>query len=64
MIDLAKTLNNDPEMIKQAQIFVQQPRNSVSYSLRLHLLMFRFLKLIFLAQLSPNPILSNCAEEL
>jgi hypothetical protein len=28
MIDLAKTLNNDPDMIKFAQIFVQQPRNS------------------------------------
>lgn len=29
MIDLAKTLNNDPDMIKFAQIFCQQPRNSV-----------------------------------
>ena len=29
MVDLAKTLNNDPNMIKFAQIFVQQPRNSV-----------------------------------
>lgn len=29
MIDLAKTLNNDPDMIKFTQIFVQQPRNSV-----------------------------------
>ncbi|KAH9847602.1 hypothetical protein C2E23DRAFT_863242 [Lenzites betulinus] len=28
MIDLAKTLNNDPDMIKFAQIFSQQPRNS------------------------------------
>lgn len=28
MIDLAKTLNNDQDMIKFAQIFVQQPRNS------------------------------------
>jgi hypothetical protein len=28
MIDLAKTLNNDPEMIRLTQIFVQQPRNS------------------------------------
>ncbi|EGN95022.1 hypothetical protein SERLA73DRAFT_187302 [Serpula lacrymans var. lacrymans S7.3] len=28
MIDLAKTLNNDPNMIKFAQIFAQQPRNS------------------------------------
>jgi len=28
MIDLAKTLKNDPDMIKFAQIFVQQPRNS------------------------------------
>ncbi|KAF9219768.1 hypothetical protein BS17DRAFT_788759 [Gyrodon lividus] len=28
MIDLAKTLNNDPDMIKFAQIFAQQPRNS------------------------------------
>ncbi|KAH7926423.1 hypothetical protein BV22DRAFT_1032919 [Leucogyrophana mollusca] len=30
MIDLAKTLNNDPDMIKFAQIFAQQPRNSPS----------------------------------
>ena len=30
MIDLAKTLKNDSDMIKLAQIFVQQPRNSVS----------------------------------
>ena len=30
MIDLAKQLNNDPEMIRLAQIFVQQPRNAVS----------------------------------
>ncbi|KAI0342985.1 hypothetical protein BDW22DRAFT_1344828 [Trametopsis cervina] len=28
MVDLAKTLNNDADMIKFAQIFVQQPRNS------------------------------------
>ncbi|KIJ20625.1 hypothetical protein PAXINDRAFT_165529 [Paxillus involutus ATCC 200175] len=28
MIDLAKTLNSDPDMIKFAQIFAQQPRNS------------------------------------
>ncbi|KAJ7588130.1 hypothetical protein C8J56DRAFT_860838 [Mycena floridula] len=28
MIDLAKTLNNDPTMITLTQIFVQQPRNS------------------------------------
>ncbi|KAK7683333.1 hypothetical protein QCA50_013595 [Cerrena zonata] len=28
MIDLAKQLNNDPNMIKLAQIFAQQPRNS------------------------------------
>ncbi|OCH91408.1 hypothetical protein OBBRIDRAFT_775268 [Obba rivulosa] len=30
MIDLAKQLNNDPDMIKFAQIFAQQPRNSPS----------------------------------
>lgn len=29
MVDLAKTLNNDADMIKFAQIFAQQPRNSV-----------------------------------
>jgi hypothetical protein len=29
MVDLAKTLNNDPEMIRLAQLFVQQPRNAV-----------------------------------
>jgi len=28
MIDLAKTLNNDPTMIKLSQIFAQQPRNT------------------------------------
>jgi len=28
MVNLAKTLNNDPDMIRLAQIFVQQPRNS------------------------------------
>ncbi|CDO68191.1 hypothetical protein BN946_scf184938.g43 [Trametes cinnabarina] len=28
MIDLAKQLNNDPDMIRLAQIFAQQPRNS------------------------------------
>jgi len=28
MINLAKTLNNDPEMIRLTQIFTQQPRNS------------------------------------
>lgn len=30
MIDLAKQLGNDPEMIRLAQLFVQQPRNAVS----------------------------------
>jgi len=36
MIDLAKQLNNDAQMIKLAQIFAQQPRNTVSviYSTR------------------------------
>ena len=29
MIDLAKKLNNDADMIKLAQIFVQEPRNTV-----------------------------------
>lgn len=28
MIDLAKKLKNDPEMIRLAQLFVQQPRNA------------------------------------
>lgn len=28
MIDLAKSLNNDPNMISLTQVFVQQPRNS------------------------------------
>lgn len=31
MISLAKTLNNDPEMIRLAKIFRQQPRNSVRH---------------------------------
>jgi len=30
MIDLAKTLNNDPTMIRLAQVFAQQPRNTPS----------------------------------
>lgn len=29
MIDLAKTLNNDADMIKFSQIFAQQARNTV-----------------------------------
>jgi hypothetical protein len=29
MIQLAQSLNNDPEMIKLTQIFIQQPRNTV-----------------------------------
>lgn len=29
MIDLAKQLNNDADMIRLAQIFAQQPRNTV-----------------------------------
>ena len=32
MVDLAKQLNNDPDMIKFSQIFAQQPRNSVCLS--------------------------------
>ncbi|KAL0948598.1 hypothetical protein HGRIS_011156 [Hohenbuehelia grisea] len=28
MVDLAKTLGNDPEMIRLSQLFVQQPRNA------------------------------------
>ena len=32
MVDLAKQLNNDADMIKFAQIFAQQPRNSVRRS--------------------------------
>jgi hypothetical protein len=30
MINLAKQLNNNSEMIRLTQIFVQQPRNAVS----------------------------------
>lgn len=33
MIDLAKQLNNDPNMIRLAQIFAQQPRNAVRSSI-------------------------------
>jgi len=29
MVDLAKSLHNNTDMIRLAQIFVQQPRNSV-----------------------------------
>ena len=36
MIDLAKQLGNDPEMIRLAQIFVQQPRNAVRSKLGLN----------------------------
>lgn len=32
MVDLAKTLNNNANMIALAQIFAQQPRNSVRLS--------------------------------
>lgn len=32
MVDLAKTLGNDAEMIRLAQLFVQQPRNAVRFS--------------------------------
>jgi hypothetical protein len=32
MVDLAKTLNNDADMIKFAQIFAQQPRNTVRFA--------------------------------
>ena len=34
MIDLAKQLNNNADMIKFAQIFAQQPRNTVSHPRR------------------------------
>src|SRR5438045_3160739 len=30
MVDFAKKLGNDPDMIRFAQIFAQQPRNTVS----------------------------------
>src|SRR6185369_4701823 len=36
MIDLAKQLNNDAEMIRLAQLFVQQPRNAVRRLLYLY----------------------------
>jgi len=32
MVDLAKTLNSDADMIRLAQIFAQQPRNAVRSS--------------------------------
>lgn len=38
MIDLAKSLNNDPTMIKLSQIFAQQPRNTVSVIMMLCIL--------------------------
>lgn len=34
MIDLAKTLTNNTDMVEFTQIFVQQPRNSVCIPLR------------------------------
>ena len=48
MIDLAKQLNNDPTMIKLAQIFAQQPRNSVRCPLSL------FFPVTHLYSLSPT----------
>ena len=37
MMTLSKALNDDPDMIKFTQIFVQQPRNSVRTSLLMSL---------------------------
>jgi hypothetical protein len=40
MITLAKSLDNDPEMIRLAQIFRQQPRNAVSDAIGLQSWLF------------------------
>ena len=62
MIDLAKQLNNDAQMIKLAQIFSQQPRNTVSvvYSTRPR---FSFLKRLS-AKFGKRPVLPTSAKEL
>ena len=58
MIDLAHTLNNDPDTIKFAQIFAQQPRNSVSSTT----LLFRFVAHVPTSTLySPPPRQSRTA---
>ena len=49
MIDLAKKLKNNAAMIKLAQVFVQQPRNTVSLALLLPAILFS-------ASLSAAPI--------
>lgn len=59
MVDLAKTLNNDPNMIKFAQIFAQQPRNTVRC-----LSQYRcFVTNACTAHLPSRPILPNRAEQ-
>lgn len=50
MVDLAKQLNNNEEMIRLAQIFVQQPRNSVREAYRA----FFFVNLMIYLSLQPS----------
>jgi len=55
MIDLAHQLNNDSEMIRLTQLFVQQPRNSVCASPRT----FLFSSHYFLARQRFSTVLRN-----
>lgn len=62
MIDLAKQLNNDAQMIKLAQIFCQQPRNTVSviYPTRPRLSFLKWLS----AKFGKRPVLPTSIQEL
>ncbi len=57
MVDLAKTLNNDADMIKFAQIFAQQPRNTVRHDAT-RLVGFR--TCVLTRTLSDSPTPSRC----
>lgn len=62
MIDLAKQLNNDAQMIELAQIFRQQPRNTVGVIYSTHS-RFSLLKLLS-AKFGKRPVLPTSAKEL
>ena len=65
MIDFAKQLGNDPEMIRLAQLFVQQPRNSVSTVLAIpwNLWSETMKFVLFSADKIAGSILSDCTKE-
>ena len=62
MIDLAKQLKNDAQMIELAQIFSQQPRNTVSI-VRSVRPQFPFLKRLS-AKFGKCPVLPTSTQEL